>query len=179
MNNLTIAQKIYLAALLTAAGAWLSLEIGVPIYEYDHGKSALTALLAHLANIAMWAALGLVALGWVLQSLGILPMPRRDASPSAPPGGAPFRSVRNLILWIVIALLLVFLFNLFQTDGGHRPPVHAPTPAPVPAAAPDQLDMLSLFINWFPMLLIFGVWVFFFRRMQGRGGNNSDGSNNR
>lgn len=176
MNNLTGAQKIYLAALLAAAAAWLGLEIGVPVYEYDHGKSAFTALLAHLANISMWAALGLVALGWVLQSLGILPMPRRDASPSAPPGAAPFRSVRNLILWIVIALLLVFLFNLFQTDGTHRPPVPAPTPAP--AAAPDQLDMLSLFINWFPMLLIFGVWIFFFRRMQGRGGNNSDKPNN-
>ena len=174
MNSLTNAQKIYLAALLAAAGAWLGLEIGVPVYEYDHGKSALTALLAHLATIAMWAALGLVALGWVLQSLGILPMPRRDAAPSVAPGAAPFRSVRNLILWIVIALLLVFLFNLFQSDGRH--PVHAP--ASVPAAAQDQPDLLALLINWFPMVVIFGVWIFFFRRMQGRGGNNSDKPNN-
>ena len=27
--------------------------------------------------------------------------------------------------------------------------------------------LLSVFINWFPMLLLIGVWVFFMRQMQG------------
>ena len=30
--------------------------------------------------------------------------------------------------------------------------------------------MLSIFISWFPMLLLIGVWVFFMRQMQGGGG---------
>jgi cell division protease FtsH len=30
--------------------------------------------------------------------------------------------------------------------------------------------LLHLFINWFPMLLLIGVWVFFMRQMQGGGG---------
>jgi cell division protease FtsH len=31
-------------------------------------------------------------------------------------------------------------------------------------------SLLAIFINWFPMLLIFGVWVFFLRQMQSGGG---------
>ncbi len=30
--------------------------------------------------------------------------------------------------------------------------------------------LLHLFVNWFPMLLLIGVWVFFMRQMQGGGG---------
>jgi hypothetical protein len=39
----------------------------------------------------------------------------------APPvgKGQPLNNLRNLALWIVIALLLVFLFNLFQGTGSH------------------------------------------------------------
>ena len=33
--------------------------------------------------------------------------------------GMPLNNLRNLALWIVIAVLLVFLFNLFQTTGNH------------------------------------------------------------
>jgi len=29
--------------------------------------------------------------------------------------------------------------------------------------------LMSLFISWFPMLLLIGVWVFFMRQMQGGG----------
>ena len=32
---------------------------------------------------------------------------------------------------------------------------------------------LHLFINWFPMLLLIGVWVFFMRQMQGGGGRGA------
>lgn len=28
-------------------------------------------------------------------------------------------------------------------------------------------DWMAVVINWFPMLLIFGVWLFFLRQMQG------------
>ena len=36
---------------------------------------------------------------------------------------------------------------------------------------PEQQSMLMhLFINWFPMLLLIGVWIFFMRQMQGGGG---------
>lgn len=37
--------------------------------------------------------------------------------------------------------------------------------------APDQQGLLMrIFINWFPMLLLIGVWIFFMRQMQGGGG---------
>ncbi len=73
MNNLTTAQKVYLAALLAAAGAWIGLQIGIPVYEYNHGKSPLTALLAHLSDVSLLAGFGIIAIGFVLQSVGVLP----------------------------------------------------------------------------------------------------------
>ena len=38
-------------------------------------------------------------------------------------------------------------------------------------AKPDeeQSILMSIFISWFPMLLLIGVWVFFMRQMQGGG----------
>jgi cell division protease FtsH len=33
--------------------------------------------------------------------------------------------------------------------------------------------LLSIFINWFPMLLLIGVWIFFMRQMQGSGGRGA------
>ena len=127
-------------------------------------------------------------------------------------------NLRNLALWIVIALLLVFLFNLFQGTGQHTAasPISyskfnelvvqnqvkkvtfqgdqvkgemisgQPFTTTVPnndatlwptlkshnvdtAVSPADEGMpslLAIFINWFPMLLIFGVWVFFLRQMQ-------------
>jgi cell division protease FtsH len=33
-----------------------------------------------------------------------------------------------------------------------------------------SLNLMSIFINWFPMLLLIGVWVFFLRQMQSGGG---------
>lgn len=35
---------------------------------------------------------------------------------------------------------------------------------------PQESFLLHLFVNWFPMLLLIGVWVFFMRQMQGGGG---------
>jgi ATP-dependent Zn protease len=30
-------------------------------------------------------------------------------------------------------------------------------------------DVVDIFINWFPMILLIGVWLYFLRRMQGGG----------
>jgi cell division protease FtsH len=39
------------------------------------------------------------------------------------------------------------------------------------AQAPEQQSMLvQIFISWFPMLLLIGVWIFFMRQMQGGAG---------
>ena len=36
---------------------------------------------------------------------------------------------------------------------------------------PEEPSLItSIFISWFPMLLLIGVWVFFMRQMQGGGG---------
>lgn len=34
----------------------------------------------------------------------------------------------------------------------------------------QQFDWVGMLINWFPMILIFGVWFWFVRGMQGGGG---------
>jgi cell division protease FtsH len=39
-----------------------------------------------------------------------------------------------------------------------------------PAEKPSML--MQIFISWFPMLLLIGVWIFFMRQMQGGGGKN-------
>ena len=39
------------------------------------------------------------------------------------------------------------------------------------AILPEEQSLLaSIFINWFPMLLLIGIWIFFMRQMQGGGG---------
>ena len=131
-------------------------------------------------------------------------------------------NLRNLALWILIALLLVLLFNLFQgsnktattqqqlsysdflTDvqkgnvqkvtiqgdeakGELRDskPFTAMVPRDDPTLWPmlrehevnatyakpdDSMPLLGVLLNWLPMLLIIGVWVFFIRQMQSGGG---------
>ena len=40
--------------------------------------------------------------------------------------------------------------------------------------APEEQSMLAnIFISWFPMLLLIGVWIFFMRQMQGGGGKGA------
>ena len=128
---------------------------------------------------------------------------------------------RNLALWVIIALLLVVLFNLFQpgssktaatqvaysdfigevnagrvrdvviqgrtvsgqlTDGRtfqtYTPEdtslVPRLTEKGVRVIAKPEDDgvnpVLHAILNWFPMLLLIGVWIFFMRQMQGGGG---------
>ena len=41
----------------------------------------------------------------------------------------------------------------------------------IKAQPPEQESVLmQIFISWFPMLLLIGVWIFFMRQMQGGGG---------
>jgi cell division protease FtsH len=131
-------------------------------------------------------------------------------------------NLRNLALWIIIAVLLVFLFNMFQGTTPHATasalsyskfnelvlqnqvkkvtfqgeavkgemtsgqpftttvPGNDPTLWPTlkahhvdTAVSPSDEGMpslLAIFINWFPMLLFVGVWVFLMRQMQSGGG---------
>ncbi len=127
---------------------------------------------------------------------------------------------KNLILWVVIALVLMSVFNNF---GQRRAPSHkidysqfiadvkngrvqkviiedrriqgimqnndpfsTYTPETdnralvgdlldagviIDAQPPEQQGLLmQIFISWFPMLLLIGVWIFFMRQMQGGGG---------
>ncbi|MDX1738951.1 MAG: ATP-dependent metallopeptidase FtsH/Yme1/Tma family protein, partial [Alphaproteobacteria bacterium] len=127
---------------------------------------------------------------------------------------------RNLALWIVIGVLLIFLFNVFQSSGPQGSGKQTPysdflvqveqgnvkdvtisgnvisghfaqgesfqTYAPrddrlidrltaagvsVEAVPPEDksFSLLSVLLNWFPMLLLIGVWIFFMRQMQGGG----------
>ncbi len=128
---------------------------------------------------------------------------------------------RNLALWVIIALLLVVLFNLFQPGAGRSVDAqiaysdfigevnagrvrevaiqgrtvtghltdnrtfqtYMPEDATLGQrlidkgvrviAKPEESDvppLLHILLNWFPMLLLIGVWVFFMRQMQAGGG---------
>ena len=125
---------------------------------------------------------------------------------------------KNLILWLVIAVVLMSLFQGFSADDTKQSKIDYTTfvkevgqgqiqkvqingeevrgvksnqskfvtyiPAPdqdllndliknnvlVEGTAPEETSFLaSIFISWFPMLLLIGVWVFFMRNMQGGG----------
>jgi cell division protease FtsH len=127
---------------------------------------------------------------------------------------------KNLILWVVIALVLMSVFNNFgqrrasshQIDysqfiadvkngrvqkviiedrhiqgvmqNGDRFSTYTPETdnralvgdllnngVIIDAQPPEQQGLLmQIFISWFPMLLLIGVWIFFMRQMQGGGG---------
>ena len=127
---------------------------------------------------------------------------------------------KNLILWVVIALVLMSVFNNFgqrrtsshEVDysqfiadvkngrvqkvliedrhiqgvmqNGDRFSTYTPETdnsalvgdlldngVVIDAQAPEQQGLLmQIFISWFPMLLLIGVWIFFMRQMQGGGG---------
>jgi len=126
---------------------------------------------------------------------------------------------KNLMLWVVIAIVLMTVFNNFgpktsgsqsinysdfinevqqgrvqqviieehtvkgtRTDGSKFTTM---TPPEDPKMVDDLLSnkvevkvnepnqhgiLMTIFINWFPMLLLIGVWIFFMRQMQGGGG---------
>ena len=127
---------------------------------------------------------------------------------------------KNLILWVVIALVLMSVFNNFGPRRSERQQIdysrfiadvkqgriqkviiegrtiqgvlqtgerfNTYTPETdnralvgdllengvvIDARPPEQQSVLmQIFISWFPMLLLIGVWIFFMRQMQGGGG---------
>ncbi len=130
--------------------------------------------------------------------------------------------VKNLLLWLVIALILIFVFNNFgprqvseqnpsysqflqevnngnvkavtienqvirgQLSDNRQFSTYMPFVDPyllsdllqkgvnVKGKPPERESILMhLFISWFPMLLLIGVWIFFMRQMQGGGGRGA------
>ncbi len=133
-------------------------------------------------------------------------------------------SGKNVFIWVVIAIVLVLLFNLFNQgqnqsrltklpyseflklvdtdkvndvsiigrtisgnlDDGTKFSTYTPPNDPkiieklskhnvIITAAPEEeavSPLLGLFLNWLPMLLFIGVWIFFMRQMQGKGGGS-------
>ncbi len=126
--------------------------------------------------------------------------------------------VKNILLWVVIAFILMSVFSNFGPQRGASQPLEYSqflqdvkqgrvkrvviegqsiygwmqegdqfsTYAPndpglisdllnsgvnVEAKPPEKQGLLTqIFISWFPMLLLIGVWIFFMRQMQGGGG---------
>ena len=127
--------------------------------------------------------------------------------------------VKNILLWVVIAVVLMSVFNSFgpkvapsaqmsysqflqdakqgriaqvtidgraimgRTSGGERFTTYSPQTDNSPMIGellnhgveiegqpPEKQGLLmQIFISWFPMLLLIGIWVFFLRQMQGGG----------
>ena len=125
---------------------------------------------------------------------------------------------KNLILWVIIAVVLMSVFNSFgpptpraqsmaysdfiaavkagnvdrvvidgrtvqgELTSGEKFSTYTPNDpkmiddllgsgVQVKAQAPEQDSVLmQIFISWFPMLLLIGVWIFFMRQMQGGAG---------
>ena len=129
---------------------------------------------------------------------------------------------KNLVLWLVIAMVLMAVFNNFtpkdsrtgveldyseflhevkqggveqvtidgssihgRTRSGQRFVTYSPGD---PGLVNDLLEagviikaqkeestslFMQIFISWFPLLLLIGVWVFFMRQMQGGGGRGA------
>lgn len=127
---------------------------------------------------------------------------------------------KNLILWLVIAVVLMTVFNNFSQSGSTSQQVpysqfisqvhnggvskvdidgrvitaQGRSGEPFTTVVPTQYDpkllddllennvevngklpeepsmLAQIFISWFPMILLIGVWIFFMRQMQGGGG---------
>ncbi|WP_095504374.1 ATP-dependent zinc metalloprotease FtsH [Paraferrimonas sedimenticola] len=131
---------------------------------------------------------------------------------------------KNLILWVVIAVVLMSVFNGYSPNnttgtkmdytqflaavesgqvtsvvveedqrtitGTRRSGENFTTVMPIPdldlindlkranvavtGKVPEESGFLTqIFISWFPMLLLIGVWIFFMRQMQGGGGKGA------
>jgi cell division protease FtsH len=125
---------------------------------------------------------------------------------------------KNLILWVIIAIVLMSVFNNFTSTQSKSQPLaysdfisevkrgqvkevtingrtvdgittsgqHFATYSPgddglvndllnnqvvINAGPPEKPSILmQILINWFPVFLLIGLWIFFMRQMQGGGG---------
>jgi cell division protease FtsH len=142
----------------------------------------------------------------------------RKATPSHHMGVTLNQFYKNLALWLVISLMMILLFNLFNkpkpvheklsysdfvaavdagkvgsviiqgndiggkfTDGKEFK-TYKPADANLSetllekkiaiTARPEEekVSWFSIFISWFPLILLVGVWIFFMRQMQAGGG---------
>ena len=129
--------------------------------------------------------------------------------------------MKNIVLWVVIAMVLMSVFNNFGPKETKQGEIDYSTfisnvkngsvsavdiqgrtitgtltdnsefttysPDYDPGLMGDLIDngvtiqakpveqtglLMQIFISWFPMLLLIGVWIFFMRQMQGGGGKN-------
>ncbi|HHA19220.1 MAG TPA: ATP-dependent zinc metalloprotease FtsH, partial [Methylophaga sp.] len=129
--------------------------------------------------------------------------------------------MKNIVLWVVIAMVLMSVFNNFGPKEDKQGEIDYSTfisnvkngsvsavdiqgrtitgtltdnsefttysPDYDPGLMGDLIDngvtiqakpveqtglLMQIFISWFPMLLLIGVWIFFMRQMQGGGGKN-------
>ncbi len=155
-------RKLLLWIGLGAALFFFLLQLIPPILKHVHSPYAgLSAELAHGAELGLPA---FVLIASILVQMGVLPSARANRDIQTP---SVFR-LRNVVVWIVIALVMVFLFNLFQASpGGH-------TVAPAGHPAQSANSPIALLINWFPMLLIAGLWFFFMSRSQAKKNKDLD-----
>jgi cell division protease FtsH len=134
-----------------------------------------------------------------------------------PQGAALNNLMKNMAIWLVIALVLMTVFNQFNTrqttqkameysqfidevkqgkiakvtiegrvvkgvkSTGEKFTTYAPSDiwmvtdllknGVIVEAKPEEEPslLMNIFVSWFPMLLLIGVWVFFMRQMQGGG----------
>ncbi|MDB2705265.1 ATP-dependent zinc metalloprotease FtsH [Pseudomonadota bacterium] len=131
--------------------------------------------------------------------------------------------MKNIVLWVVVAMVLMSVFNNFgpqkakqgeidystfisnvKSGGVSKVDIQGRTitgtladnsnfttysPDYDPGLMGDLLDngvtiqakpaeqtglLMQIFISWFPMLLLIGVWIFFMRQMQGGGGGGKN-----
>ena len=130
--------------------------------------------------------------------------------------------MKNIVLWVIIAMVLMSVFNNFGPQKAEQGEIdystfisnikngavsavdiqgrtikgtltdnsefttYSPDYDPglmgdlidngvnIKAKPPEQSSLLmQIFISWFPMLLLIGVWIFFMRQMQGGGGGKN------
>jgi len=130
--------------------------------------------------------------------------------------------MKNIVLWVIIAMVLMSVFNNFGPQKGEQGEIDYSTfisnvkngavsrvdiqgrtikgtltdnsefttysPDYDPGLMGDLIDngvtiqakpaeqtglLMQIFISWFPMLLLIGVWIFFMRQMQGGGGGKN------
>jgi hypothetical protein len=74
------------------------------------------------------------------------------------------RQLLGFAIWVLVALLLLVIFTLFQ-DPGSRPAVQ-------PAPQDGVQWLVSLLISWLPFFFLVGVWMVlvWWMRRGGRGG---------
>src|SRR5690349_13311326 len=66
------------------------------------------------------------------------------------------------MVWLVIGVILTMVFMQVGNLMKNNVTVEAK-----PEEEPSLL--MNIFVSWFPMLLLIGVWIFFMRQMQGGG----------